>query len=206
MAIGGGLVVGILIVLYLPWIQGLTTFGPVLYWITGPHLQNYWPEPVLMSLAAWTNGLFGLSWGDVWGPLLAGFKILARLVLVASILWEMRRARGLPDVLIGSARVWIVFLLLVNTWIMPWYYLWPLALCAALGWSSPMVRVCAGLTLTAPIVMYGAQLNYAPVGEWAGLTLILPALLAVAPLLVARGRNAIRTRRSANSTESAAIV
>ena len=182
---------GTLVLLYAPWFQGIQTLGPVLYWMTGPRLQNYWPEPSLIAVTAWVSALPGTDYGSAWAAILPAFKNLARIALVATILRELWRARDLADVLAGSARIWIVFLLVVNTWIMPWYYLWPLAIVAALGWDSLMVRVCAGLTLTAPLVMYGRQLNFAPVGEWAGATLVLPILMGGFAWLFAH-RQAIR--------------
>ncbi len=173
----GIIALGTVVLLYVPWFEGIDTFGPVLYWATGPRLQNYWPEPVLITLTAWSSGLLAADYGDVWAVILPAFKNVARLALLTSIAWEAWRARDLRDVLAGSSRIWIVFLLLVNTWIMPWYYLWPLAMAASLGWGTPIVRICAGLTLTAPLIMYGRQLNFAPIGELAGVTLILPILL-----------------------------
>lgn len=199
LALGGGSAFGLVLLLYLPWVQGVETLGPVLYWITGPRLQNYWPEPLLISLTAWTAGALGTSYEAVWAPLLAGFKQVGRLALVAVILWEVWRMRSVTDLLIGSVRVWLVFLLLVNTWIMPWYYTWPLALVAALGWQSTALRICVGLTLTAPMVMYGRQLGFAPVQEWAGVSLVFPLILAglaevAAWLRMGRARSQARGR------------
>lgn len=176
--VDGCIALGTVVAFYAPFLGGgWDTFRPVAYWITGPRIQNYWPEPLLVAITAWITGPLQLGWEVVWEPVLSVFKNLARLALVGAIGWEMWRARRVEDALAGAARLWLVFLLLVNTWIMPWYYLWPLAIIAPLGWDSPLVRATAGLTLTATIVMYGKQLNFAPAGEWAGLTLVLPLLL-----------------------------
>lgn len=174
-------------VTYGPFLTGgWDTFRQVAYWVTGPRLQNYWPEPLLIAVTAWIAGPLNLSWEAVWEPVLAAAKWGGRLALLALIVWEAARARGAPDVLAASARIWIVFLLLVNTWIMPWYYLWPLALAAPLGWTAILTRVCAGLTLMVTLVMYGKQMNYAVVQELAGLTVALPILLAGGAWLVRR--------------------
>lgn len=189
--VGGGLIVAFTVVgAYLPWLQGIETFGPVLYWITGPRINNFWPEPLLISLAAWGAGVSGQPYEAVWEPLLAGFKVTTKVGLAAFILWEMARVRAFEDVLAASARVSLVFLLLVNTWVLPWYYSWPLAFSAALGWQAPLVRVCAGLTLTSTVVMYQRQFGQAVVGEWAGLFLVLPLVMAAIPSVWRRLRRA----------------
>ena len=63
--------------------------------------------------------------------------------LIALIGWELRNlvavARADSEkleeaALTACARIFIFFLLFVNTWIMPWYYAWPLALACA--WHS----------------------------------------------------------------------
>jgi alpha-1,6-mannosyltransferase len=186
--LAGIILVGSLAVLYAPWLEGIDTFGPVLYWASGPRLQNFWPEPTLIAVTAWVSPLLGVTYDDLWDPLLAGFKVAAKGALVVYILVEAWRARTFDDVLAASARVMIVFVLFVNTWVMPWYYSWPLALVAPLGWSSMLVRVCACLTLTAPIIMYQRQFQYAVVGEWAGAFLVLPIAIAAVGLVWARRR------------------
>ncbi|MSQ24243.1 MAG: hypothetical protein EXR58_06815 [Chloroflexi bacterium] len=231
LAVESAIACGTLLALYLPWLGGVETFGPVLYWITGPRLQNYWPDPLLMSLTAWTSALIGMPYVEVREPILSGFKSLARLLLIGVICWQsFRVGRALvsspapsvpaasaslglslpaglyPELLAGSAKVLLVFLLLVNTWIMPWYYLWPLTVCAALGWDSMLVRICAGLSLTAPVIMYGRQLNVSPVGDWAGLTLVLPLVLAVAPVVARRVLRGWRHLRAPDPLADAAHV
>lgn len=183
LAAGAAIILGVVAATYALWIEGVETFGPVLYWMTGPRQNNFWPEPALISLTAWTAGLLGTSYEAVWEPLLAGFKLLAKAGLVAFILWEAARVRTVEQIMAAGARISLFFLLVVTTWVMPWYYTWPLALCAPLGWGSRLVRVCAGLTLTATVVMYQRQLGHAVVGEWAGLFLVLPVVMALIPWL-----------------------
>lgn len=180
----GGIALAAFAAFYAPFLDGgWDTFRQVAYWITGPRIQNYWPEPFLMAVTAWISGPAQLEWNSVWEPVLAVYKNLARLGLIGAVVWEIWRARRPEDVLAGGTRLWLLFLLLLNTWIMPWYYLWPLALAAPLGWNSTLLRVTVGMTLTAVIVMYGKQLSFMPVGEWAGLALVLPIAMAGGPLL-----------------------
>jgi hypothetical protein len=183
LALLSALVAAPLLLGYLPWIQGVETLGPVLYWVTGPRLQSFWPEPALIALAGWLSWAAGTSYETAWEMVFDGFKLAAKAGLVALILWEAWRARKMEDVLGAGARISLFFLLLVNTWVMPWYYSWPLAYCAALGWQSLLVRVCAGFTLAASLLMYQRQYGYFLAGEWGGLFLVSPLVLAAVPLL-----------------------
>ena len=180
LAVSGVILIATMAVLYAPWVQGIETFGPVLYWASGPRLQNFWPEPTLIALTSWISAVLNLGYEEVWNPLFDGFKLAAKAALIGYILVEAWRARTFDQVLGASARITIVFLLFVNTWVMPWYYTWPLALAAPLGWGSMLVRMCAGLTLTAPIIMYQRQFQYGIVGEWAGLFVVLPIAMVIA--------------------------
>jgi hypothetical protein len=170
------------VALYLPWVRGLDTFGPVLYWVSGPRLNNFAAEQMLITLASWTARWFG-SYEAAWDAILPAFKLGAKGALAVMIALEAFRARTMEDVIAASARVCLAFLLVVNTWVMPWYYAWPLALCAALGWHSLLVRVCAGFTLTALVLMYQRQFSHSVVDEWGGLFLVLPLAVAALPAL-----------------------
>ena len=48
----------------------------------------------------------------------------------------------------------VSFLLVVNTWVLPWYFTWPLALAVVVGWESTTAKVLLGFSLSAPTVMY----------------------------------------------------
>jgi alpha-1,6-mannosyltransferase len=185
LSIGALAVAAPLVLFYLPWIEGIDTFGPVLYWTTGPRLNNYWPEPLLISVTSWISGPTGIAYEAVWPWVLDGFKLLAKVGFAAYVLIEAIRIRSIQGLLRSAARVMLVFLLLVNTWVMPWYYTWPLAFAAALGWHDRMVRVCAAFTLTAMLLMYQRQYGHTFLGDWGGGTLILPVLV-VAAVVVCR--------------------
>ena len=189
--------------LYLPWFQGAETFGPVLYWMTGPRINNFWPDGLLTSVTTSLTNASGMSWNDVYDPLFRAFKIVAKVALVVWIAGEALRLRSMGDVLAGSARVLLVFLLVVNTWMMPWYYTWPLAVAAALGWQSRLVRVCAGFTLTAAIAMYQHQFSHQVVDERLGLFLVLPVVMALAPDVLRRARSAWRAHGYAEAARVA---
>jgi len=200
-ALGGFLVAVVPAVLYAPWFEGVRTFGPVLHWISGPVRNNYWPEPMLIGLARWIAGVVQLPYEPAWEWVFDASKLLAKVGLATFIAFEAYRARTILAVLAASTRVTLVFLLVVTTWVMPWYYIWPLAMCAALGWTSMLVRICAGLTLTAMVAMYQRQLGHAVVGEWAGF-LVLPIALALIPVLARLWVGRWRPRRWANVLRS----
>jgi hypothetical protein len=172
-------------VLYAPWFEGVRTFGPVLHWMSGPVQNNFWPEPMLVGVARWIAAGSEVPYETAWDWVLTTEKLVAKVGLAALIAFEALRTRSLDDVLASSTRVTLVFLLVVTTWVMPWYYIWPLAMCAALGWNSALVRVCAGLTLTAAVAMYQRQMGFTVVGE-SPFFLVLPILLAAIPWLLAR--------------------
>ncbi len=166
---------------YALWYEGPDTFGPAWYWMSGPRLNSFWPEPYVARLAGWVAGVLGTSYDEGWNVTLDMFKLIAKLSLVALVVVESFRVRSIEDALAATAQIALVFLLIVNTWLMPWYYTWPLAFCAALGWERLIVRVSAGFTVTALFVMYQRQFSYSIVPEIGGLFLVLPLLFALAP-------------------------
>jgi hypothetical protein len=184
---GAAIVAAVPIVFYAPWFEGLDTLGPVLRWMSGPVLNNYWPEAALTSFAHGLAESLEASYDDVWRPILEVAKLAAKVGLVALIGFEAWRLRTVQDALAGSARIFIFFLLVVTTWVMPWYYSWPLAIAAPLGWGSLTVRVCAGLTLTAMVSMYQRQMGHFFVtdGAW---FLILPIIISLVPSAIGRLR------------------
>ena len=54
----------------------------------------------------------------------------------------------------AAVRAFLVLNLLVFTWVLEWYYLWPLALTVLLGWRRMLTRVTVALTLTALPIFY----------------------------------------------------
>jgi hypothetical protein len=195
---------------YAIWFEGPDTFGPAWYWASGPRSNNFWPEPIIAAVAGWVAGLLRVSYDEGWNLTLAAFKLAAKLLLVVWIAVETLRVRRLEDALAAAARIALVFLLLVNTWIMPWYYTWPLAFCAALGWERLIVRICAGFTLTALYAMYQRQYSVMLVYEMTGLFLILPLILAAAPstlrwLRAMRGHSTHDNPPSVTQTDTAPV-
>jgi hypothetical protein len=187
LAVGAGIAAAIPLALYLPWLEGIGTFGPVLRWMSGPVNNNFWPEAGLMGVAHAVAELIGAPYDSVWEFALSLLKVLAKVALVALIAFEAWRVKSVRDALTASVRIFIFFLLFVTTWVMPWYYSWPLAISAALGWGSLVVRVCAGLTLTAMVAMYQRQFGHSVVSEGSWF-LVLPILVGLIPAIARRAR------------------
>jgi len=194
---GGMALLAVLAALYLPWWRGADTLGPVRYWLTTPLYVNYAP----LGLAIWLRDMLAaLSGGapEDFEPWVFGAqRQLVRLGLLGLIAWEAARLRQAADLPLACARVWLAFLLGVNTWVLPWYYTWPLALVALGTPRSRTTWVAVAFTLSAPVSMYWAQARFsgldvagylvylAPLGGlalWAFVRRLSPWLRARAPL------------------------
>ena len=90
-------------------------------------------------------------------------KVVTRIVFVAYLGWELvrlwrmagQRERSLVEpILEASARAFVVLILLVLTWVLEWYWMWPLALVTLLGWRSMLTKVVVGYTLTSLPIFY----------------------------------------------------
>ncbi|HLH21876.1 MAG TPA: hypothetical protein VK066_05105 [Chloroflexota bacterium] len=142
---------------YLPWWRGAATFGPIIYWISTPLYANYAP----IGIAAWVRDrVWAAGWLDWDTAEQAAFGVerqLVRLGFLAYLAFETLRLRRAADLPLACARVLLVFLLGVNTWVLPWYYTWPLALVALGDPRSRTTAVAVGLSATAALAMYWAQ-------------------------------------------------
>jgi hypothetical protein len=67
------------------------------------------------------------------------------------------RGQTVDDLALAGARVLVLFLLVVNTWVLPWYFTWPVALVALGDPRSRTTWVVLGFSLSAPLSMYWAQ-------------------------------------------------
>jgi hypothetical protein len=146
----------VVVAFYWPWWDGIQTIGPILNWTQGPMFNNYTPDILAFYL---TNR--DLAAGVVATDpmlLLAGWrdtiKTVARVIFVIWCAVELWRVRGPLGIAGAGARVMLLFLLIVNTWVLPWYFSWPLALAIVVGWESTTAKVLLGFSLSAPTVMY----------------------------------------------------
>jgi hypothetical protein len=172
----------VVVAFYLPWWRGIATIGPIIAWSQGPMFNNYVPD----FLAFYLAGRQIAESGGTIDPAaaLAGWrehvKNVARGVFVIWSAVELWRVRGALGIAGASARVMLIFLLIVNTWVLPWYFTWPLALAIVLGWEATTTKVLLGFSLSAPTVMYYHHFWHPYMSDTTYLLYLAP--LAIAPL------------------------
>jgi hypothetical protein len=175
-------VLGVIVVFYWPWWEGPPTVAPILLWSQGPMFNNYVPDILAYYLA---NRRIIESAGPI-DPMMAldeardSIKLVARIVLLAVVVWELWRVRGALGIAGAGARVMLAFLLVVNTWALPWYFTWPFALAVLLGWESLTTKVLLGFSLSAPTVMYYHHFWHPYMSDSTYTLYLLP--LAIAPI------------------------
>ena len=191
---------------YYPWWQGIDTVSPILTWSQGPMFNNYVPDILALGLAG-RDVQAGAGTVD---PALAleswrnTIKSVMRLFFIGWIVVELWRVRGGLGIAGASARVMLVFLLAVNTWVLPWYFSWPFALAVIVGWKSLTAKVLLGFSLSAPTVMYYKHFWHPYMSDTTYLFYLAPLLivpLAGLVTLVARFWRTWRRVPSAGSSE-----
>ena len=65
-----------------------------------------------------------------------------------------RSASLIEPILTASVRAFIVMILVYFTWVLEWYWMWPLALATLLGWRRMLTKVVVGYTLTSLPIFY----------------------------------------------------
>jgi hypothetical protein len=165
--IGGTLAVTCVLstLLFLPWLDFPRAFEPMITAASGkPWMFTNWaPDLIPLTIdrflnpstaddpSAWHEGV--RSWA----------KLITRAIYLLYFGWELRNlwrfssrncGRVVEGVLYASARALVVMILLVQTWVMEWYWMWPLALVTLLGWRNVLAMVVVGYTLTSLPVFY----------------------------------------------------
>lgn len=187
----------VVVAFYWPWWDGIGTIGPILLWSQGPMFNNYVPDILAVGLA----GRRVAESGGLVDPALAleeiraSIKLVARVVFVGICLWELWRVRGGLGVAGAGARVMLAFLLVVNTWVLPWYFTWPLALGVVLGWRSITLKVLLGFSLSAPAVMYYHHFWHPYMSDAVYLLYLAPLLIAPVAWLSSFAASRWRTHR-----------
>jgi hypothetical protein len=146
----------VVVAFYWPWWAGVETISPIVNWSRGPMYNNYVPDSLALYLTtrqlAQAPGTIEpaaalAAWRDT-------IKNVGRVILVVWCAVELWRVRGPLGIAGAGARVMLVFLVAVNTWVLPWYFTWPLALAIVVGLESTTAKVLLGFSLSAPTVMY----------------------------------------------------
>lgn len=189
LALGGALFVAIAVALYRPWFSGPEIFQLVEYWSKGPLYMNYLPDLAALTIADQVLDPARLDQAAAWETARTWVKWVTRILFVAYFCWELMRVRQPKELLAAMSRVFLVFLLLVNTWVLPWYLTWPFMLAAPLGWERLQTRLVTAFTFTAPFMMYNHHYWSVHMTPWLYLVYISPLALLALPWL--------RRRRSA---------
>jgi len=176
-------VVAVILAFYWPWWEGLVTIGPIVNWTQGPMYNNYVPD----ILAYYVAGRRIAETGGMVDPAVVldqtrnEVKLVARLLLIAIAAWELWRVRGALGMIGAGARVMFAFLLILNTWVLPWYFTWPFALAVLLGWESLTTKILIGFSISAPTVMYYHHFWHPYMSDSTYLFYVAP--LAIAPIV-----------------------
>ena len=93
----------------------------------------------------------------------SGAKVVTRLIFAVYLAGSSCACGGSPaianapllePILEASSRAFVVLILVVLTWVLEWYWMWPLALVTLLGWRRMLTKVVVGYTLTSLPVFY----------------------------------------------------
>ncbi len=149
-----GLMLGLAVLMYAPWYQGPETFGPVILWSTiSPMYINYVPDFLSLRLVE-RMILNGVPWEQAWLDARERVKLATRLIFVTYFLGELWYLRKLADLPAACARIFLAFLLLVNTWVLAWYFTWSLAMVAVIPSAGRLKLAVIGMTYSAMTVIY----------------------------------------------------
>ncbi len=161
----GALIVAVTAVLYIPWFDFPRAFEPLLVAARGKTWMytNWAPDLLAMAISDRVLDPGGLDPEAAHEQARAWIKVACRGVFVAYLGWELvrlwriagNRDRSLVEpVLEASARAFLVLILLVLTWVLEWYWFWPLAMVSLLGWQRMLTKVVVGYTLTSLPIFY----------------------------------------------------
>ena len=185
---GTGVLVGVLTtVLFWPWLDP-RAFEPMLVAAGGKAwmFTNWAPDLVALTVDRWLDPSTIDDPNALHETVRTWAKVITRLIFAAYLTWEVvrlwriagdRKRSLLEPILEASARAFAVLILVVLTWVLEWYWMWPLALVTLLGWHRMLTKVVVGYTLTSLPMFYVH--HYWSTNMPAGLVLVyaLPPLL-----------------------------
>ena len=161
----GALVALVSFVLFLPWLDFPRVFEPMLVAASGKAWMytNWAPDLVALTV----DRVLDPSTADdpiaLHETVRSWAKIVTRAIFAVYLGWELvrlwriaayRQRSLLEPILEASARAFAVLILVVLTWVLEWYWMWPLALVTLLGWRNMLTKVIVGYTLTSLPVFY----------------------------------------------------
>jgi hypothetical protein len=161
----GVIISAITVVLFLPWLQLPDALEPMLVAASGKvwMYTNWAPDLVALTVDRFLDPSTIDDPTALHETVRSGAKIVTRLIFAVYLGWELwrlwriagdRRRSLLEPILETSARAFAVLILVVLTWVLEWYWMWPLALVTLLGWRRLLTKVIVGYTLTSLPVFY----------------------------------------------------
>jgi len=161
----GALIAVVTALLYIPWFDFPRAFEPLLVAARGKTWMytNWAPDLLAMVISDRVLDPGGLDPEIAHEQARFWIKAVSRGVFLAYLGWELVRLwriageldRSVVEpILEASARAFVVLILLVLTWVLEWYWFWPLALVTLLGWQRMLTKVVVGYTLTSLPIFY----------------------------------------------------
>jgi alpha-1,6-mannosyltransferase len=164
--IGGtcALIGGIGAVLFMPWLDP-RALDPMLVALGGKAWMytNWAPDLAALTLDRVLDPGSADDPAALHEGVRSGAKLITRLIFAVYLGWELVRLWRLSGdkqrsvlelILEASARAFAVLILVVLTWVLEWYWMWPLALVTLLGWRRMLTKVVVAYTLTSLPVFY----------------------------------------------------
>jgi hypothetical protein len=152
-------------VLYIPWLDFPRALEPILVAASGKSwmYSNWAPDLVALTIADQLLDPNRLDQEATHQLVRTWAKVITRGIFAVYLGWELvrlwriagDRSRSLVEpILEASTRAFVVLILVVLTWVLEWYWMWPLALVSLLGWGRMTTKVVVGYTLTSLPVFY----------------------------------------------------
>ncbi len=162
---GTGVVIGVVsVVLFIPWLDP-RALDPMLVALSGKvwMYTNWAPDLAALTLDRVLDPSTADDPSALHEGVRTGAKVITRIIFAIYLGWELvrlwrrssdRKQSVLVPILEASSRAFAVLILVVLTWVLEWYWLWPLALVTLLGWQRMLTKVIVAYTLTSLPVFY----------------------------------------------------
>jgi hypothetical protein len=152
------------VVLFLPWLEP-RALQPILVAAGGKAwmYSNWAPDLIALTIDRYLDPTTADDPNAYHETVRFWVKLIARGIFVFYLVWEIRRlwriagdrsTSLLTPILEASTRAFIILILLVLSWVLEWYWMWPLALATLLGWRSILTKLVVGYTLTSLPIFY----------------------------------------------------
>ncbi|MBV9893645.1 MAG: hypothetical protein JO020_05725 [Chloroflexi bacterium] len=160
----GAIIALVTYVLFIPWLDP-RAFEPMLVAASGKvwMFTNWAPDLIALTVDRYLDPSTVDDPTAFHEGVRTWAKVITRLIFAIYLAWEVvrlwrlagdRDRSMLQPILETSARAFSVLILVVLTWVLEWYWMWPLALVTLLGWGRMLTKVIVGYTLTSLPVFY----------------------------------------------------